>query len=123
MAQDPKYHNVQFVSICCDKLDEAREIIEREDKLRWTHLEHYFMEFEYKEQAKQILGFSSVPFYVVLTKDGLITQKCNKVNLDDVPGILRPMPIKEKEPQSPTSVQQPVSQSFQHIFELDDLDF
>jgi thiol-disulfide isomerase/thioredoxin len=124
MAQDPKYQHVQFVSICCDKLDGAREIIEQEDELRWNHLQHYFMESQHKEQAKQILGFSSVPFYVMLNEDGEITQKGSKVDFDDVPGVLRPQLDKENvDPVLAARVKELVSQPVERVFELDDLDF
>ena len=58
MAQDPKYKDVQFISICCDKLDGARDIIEQEDDLRWQNVKHYFMDKDDKEKAKKILGFN-----------------------------------------------------------------
>ena len=57
MANDPKYDDVQFVSICCDKLDGARDIIEKDDDLRWQNVDHYFMDKQDKEEAKKILGF------------------------------------------------------------------
>ena len=90
MARDPKYENVQFVSICCDQLDGARNIIEKEDDLRWQNVNHYFMSQADKEHAKKELGFQSVPFYVVLDQDGTITQKGNSkaIDFDDVPGVV-----------------------------------
>eukprot|EP00934_Nitzschia_sp_Nitz4_P002262 Nitzschia sp. Nitz4//scaffold141_size107518//80108//80762//NITZ4_004290-RA/size107518-augustus-gene-0.97-mRNA-1//-1//CDS//3329536330//2262//frame0 len=99
MAQDPMYENVQFVSICCDKLDGARDIIEKEDDLRWQNVNHYFMEQTDKEFAKQELGFKSVPFYVVLDEEGTITQKGNHgaIDFEDVPGIVRPVEEETKE--------------------------
>lgn len=101
MAKDPKYENVQFVSICCDQLDGARNIIEKDDDLRWQNVNHYFMTQSDKEQAKKELGFKSVPFYVVLDEDGTITQKGNQkaIDFDEVPGVVRPEP----EPQLPSS--------------------
>ena len=89
MAKDSKYANVQFVSICCDQLDGARDIIEKDDDLRWQNVAHYFMEKSDKEEAKKMLGFKSVPFYVVLNESGEITQLGNDkvVNFDDVPGV------------------------------------
>lgn len=94
MAKDPKYENVQFISICCDQLDGARSIIERDDDLRWQHVNHYFMSQRDKEQAKKELGFKSVPFYVVLDEEGNITQKGNQkaIDFDEVPGVVRPEP-------------------------------
>ena len=92
MASDPKYENVQFISICCDELDGAREIIEKDDDLRWQNVDHYFMSQSDKEKAKKELGFKSVPFYVVLDKDGTITQKGGPkaIDFDEVPGVVRP---------------------------------
>lgn len=94
MAQDPKYKDVQFISIVCDKLDGAREIIEKDDDLRWENVNHYFMDEEYKETAKKLLGFQQVPFYVVLDENGEITQSGSgrQVDFDEVPGVVRPEP-------------------------------
>jgi thiol-disulfide isomerase/thioredoxin len=101
MAKDPKYENVRFVSICCDKLDGARDIIEKEDDLRWQHVDHYYMDSVHKEQAKKILGFKSVPFYVVVDETGEIQQKGSEkaVDFDDVPGVVRPEPEPELVPE------------------------
>lgn len=87
MAAD--YASVQFLSICCDKLDGAREIIEKEDDLRWPHLDHYFMAQKDKERAKKILGFTSVPFYVMLNDKGEITQLGNKIDWSSIPGLIK----------------------------------
>mmetsp|Transcript_2894 Transcript_2894/g.7974 ORF Transcript_2894/g.7974 Transcript_2894/m.7974 type:complete len:190 (-) Transcript_2894:77-646(-) len=100
MAQEPKYSDVQFVSICCDKLDGARNIIEKDEDLRWQHVSHFFMEQEDKEKAKQQLGFKSVPFYVVVDEDGEIQQMGGerKIDFDEVPGVVRPeTPVYEEE--------------------------
>jgi hypothetical protein len=95
MASDPKYENVQFISICCDQLDGARKIIEKDDDLRWQHMNHYFMSQGDKEQAKKELDFKSVPFYVFLDEQGNITQKGNQTAIDfeEVPGVVRPEPV------------------------------
>ena len=92
MAQDPKYKDVQFISICCDKLDGARDIIERDDDLRWQNVNHYFMDKNDKEKAKKLLGFQQVPFYVVMDEYGSITQSGSgrQVDFDEVPGVVRP---------------------------------
>jgi hypothetical protein len=76
---------VTFVSICCDQLDGAREIIEKEDNLKWPNVQHYYMDPESKEIAKSVLGFSSVPFYVMLNAQGKVTQKGNKVEWTQLP--------------------------------------
>lgn len=91
MAQDPKYKDVQFISIVCDKLDGARDIIEEQDDLRWQNVNHYFMDKDDKEKAKEILGFKQVPFYVVMDENGSITQSGSgrQVDFNEVPGIIR----------------------------------
>jgi hypothetical protein len=126
LAQDPKYENVQFVSICCDQLDGAREILEQQKDLRWSHVQHYFMETQHKEQAKQILGFKSVPFYVMLNLEGEITQKGSKVDFDDVPGVVRQIKDMTKEYVTHV-VAAPVMERIQEpegrVFEIDDFDF
>lgn len=93
LSRRPEYAaNVQFVSICLDSCDGARNIIERDDEVRWSNIRHYHMEVEHKEAAKQVLGFAQVPFYVVLNDRGEIVMKGSKkrVNFDEVPGVVRP---------------------------------
>lgn len=41
-----------------------------------------------KETAKKVLGFKRVPFYVMINSQGQITQLGNKVDWEQVPGIL-----------------------------------
>ena len=77
MAQDPKFESVHFVSICCDKLDGARYMIDEEADPRWQNINHYFMEEPDKEEAKRVLDFQTVPFYVVLDQHGSIQQMGN----------------------------------------------
>lgn len=79
---------VKFVSICCDSLDGAREIIERDDEVRWSSVHHYFMEFADKELCKKIFGFKQVPFYIVLNEKSEITQYGNKINWDPVYSLI-----------------------------------
>jgi len=127
MAQDPKYKDVQFISICCDKLDGARDIIERDDDLRWQNVNHYFMDKEDKETAKKLLGFKQVPFYVVMDENGSITQSGNgrQVDFEEVPGVVRPQP--EFESNSPVEILDQntnLEDDFSFDFELDfELDF
>jgi hypothetical protein len=117
MAQDPRYENVHFVSICCDKMDGAREILEKDNDLRWSHISHYFMEPDDKEVAKKVLGFQSVPFYVILDDCGEIAQKGGSkiIDFDNVPGIV--IPVEDKENARPE--QEPE----ERMFILDELDF
>lgn len=75
------------MSICCDKLDGAREIIEKDDELKWPNVQHYYMDPESKEIAKSVLGFASVPFYVMVNAQGKITQKGNKVDWTQLPSL------------------------------------
>ena len=99
MAQDKRFSNVQFSSIVLDECDGARNIIEEPDeKPRWENIDHYHMDIDYKETAKQILGFNQVPFYVVLNEDGMIVQKGSKkqINFDSVPGVIQKLQMEEK---------------------------
>ena len=124
MAQDPQYTNVQIVSICCDKLDGAREIIEKDDGRRWQHISHYFMEPEDKEAAKKILGFKAVPFYVVLNEEGEIYQMGDSkaVDFDRVPGKLTLEENKENLKPEDFLISSPKSVA-DRAFILDELDF
>jgi len=97
LAQDPKYSNVEFTSIVLDACDGARSIIEENGHDRWSNVRHYFMDKSFKEEAKSLLGFQQVPFYVVLDEKGDIVQKggSKQVDFDEIPGIVRHT---EKEP-------------------------
>lgn len=127
MAADPAYGNVHFVAIVCDSLDGARNIIEQDDEPRWANLQHYFMSQADKERAKKILGFHSVPFYVVVNERGVICQKGNKVDWDTIPGFIRSddsdkendIPVEE----SIQGKQIDIERLEQREFVLDDLDF
>lgn len=126
MAQDPQYADVHFISICCDKCDGAREIIEKEDDLRWQNISHYYMEPEYKEKAKKIFGFKTVPFYVVVNNDGEITQLggSKKIDFESIPGMIPQEEDKENaipEEQLMDKLQQ--QDQTERTFVLDDLDF
>ena len=92
LAADERYKNVKFASICCDSCDGARDIIEKEDSPRWDKVSHFFMDHDHKEEAKKILGFRQVPFYVVLNDEGEIVQMGSKkhVDFDNLPGMTKP---------------------------------
>lgn len=87
-----QYPQISFISICCDSLDGAREILERDDELKWQGIPHYYMATEYKEEAKQMFGFKTVPFYVFVNAYGLITQMGgpSKIDFNDLPGESTP---------------------------------
>lgn len=82
MAGDSAYKHIQFMSICCDKLDGARDIIDQDLEPRWKNVAHYFVDKNEKEVAKQVLGFSSVPFYVVANSSGVILLKGTQQEVD-----------------------------------------
>jgi hypothetical protein len=60
---------------------------------------HFFMSHESKEEAKKILGFRQVPFYVVLNKEGDIVQMGSKKQIDfeNLPGMKLPEKKVEEE--------------------------
>ena len=93
LAQNPKYANVEFTSIVLDACDGARDIIDQNQSQRWSNIKHYFMDKAFKEEAKSLLGFQQVPFYVVLDETGEIVQKggTKQVDFDTIPGIVRQM--------------------------------
>ncbi len=92
MATLPEYANVNFTSIVLDECDGARNILEEPDeKQRWSNINHYYLDKDFKEIAKATLGMKQVPFYVVLNEDGEIVQKGSKkqVDFDNIPGMIR----------------------------------
>jgi hypothetical protein len=125
-SSDDRYANVQFISICCDSLDGAREIIDRDDDIKWPDMQHYFMSVEDKETAKQVLGFAAVPFYVFVSATGEITQSGNKVDWEKVPGmvpdqenVVAPVPVQEKQLETVAAV----TNKPEPMFVLEELDF
>jgi arsenate reductase-like glutaredoxin family protein len=90
LASKEEYQNVYFASICCDRCDGAREIIEEDDELRWKHIHHYYMDPTSKEEAKRLLEFHQVPFYVILNEQGEIVQKGSQKYFDftNIPGAI-----------------------------------
>jgi hypothetical protein len=80
---------VKFLSVCCDLLDGAREIIERPSTPRWRAMRHYYMPPVAKEQAKRWLGFRQVPYYVVLSARGELLYSGSKIDWNLVPGLRR----------------------------------
>lgn len=108
--------NVQRVSICCDKLDGARQILDQPDgERRWPNLQHYFTSKENKERAKKVLGFASVPFYVVLNEHGEIVQLGHNIDWDSIPGSC------DNNKENEDSVQVPGQEDREFV--LNDLDF
>jgi hypothetical protein len=61
-------------------------MIEASDAPRWSAIHHYYINEQDKERAKANLGFTSVPFYVVLNDQGEIVQMGNKIDWESVPG-------------------------------------
>ena len=57
------------------------------------------MDFEYKEIAKQELGFKNVPFYVILNSNGDIVQSGSKrdINFELMPGVIVEDKINQEE--------------------------
>eukprot|EP00977_Amphora_coffeiformis_P002818 scaffold528_cov165-Amphora_coffeaeformis.AAC.30 len=106
-----EHPDVQFVSICCDSLDGAREIIEHEDELRWSSVQHFYMSKENKETAKKLLGFARVPFYVVLNEEGRLIEKGNHVDFTQY--------LEEEDKENAVRA----NDNDQDIFVIDDLDF
>eukprot|EP00571_Detonula_confervacea_P014711 CAMPEP_0172298464 /NCGR_PEP_ID=MMETSP1058-20130122/1112_1 /TAXON_ID=83371 /ORGANISM="Detonula confervacea, Strain CCMP 353" /LENGTH=171 /DNA_ID=CAMNT_0013007739 /DNA_START=57 /DNA_END=572 /DNA_ORIENTATION=- len=98
LAADERYKNVKFSSICLDSCDGARNIIDKDDSPRWDKVSHFFMDHEHKEEAKKILGFKQVPFYVVLNEEGEIVQMGSKkyIDFDNLPGMVYPKVEEEK---------------------------
>lgn len=108
---------LNFVSICCGGGgggDGAREILEEPDRQpRWHHLSHYYMSYHDKETAKQVLGFQTVPFYVIVQPDGTIVHKGSKL-----PQLLvtrNDHPHEEK-----TETKQEEEEKEERVFEMDD---
>ncbi len=126
MAEQPEYSRVKFSSIVLDECDGARNIIERENEPRWKNINHYYMDKDFKETAKQILGFQQVPFYVVLNDRGEIVQKGSKkqIDFDTIPGVERP----RKEEEEKVEIEEEKAEETQpanveRVFCMDDFDF
>lgn len=80
-----------------------------------------------KEQAKAVLGFQSVPFYVVLNDQGNIVQMGNKIDWDNLPGCATTKQIppgsQENRPINLPVAPPPPSASIPQSFFVEDMDF
>ena len=79
------------------------------------------MEKDDKETAKNLLGFQTVPFYVILNEEGIITQMGNKVNLAEF--MPTPSPVISSPKTKTTEPKTMDSPSDVRAFVLEDLDF
>jgi hypothetical protein len=127
-------NTVQFISVCCDAMDGAREILDRDAEPLWDAMTgHYFMDVVHKERAKKLLGFNQVPFYVVFSEVGEILYTGRTINLTSYLGGGRELceiPDKVVVPSTPpsdssksTTVRQESSASPESVLVIDDLDF
>ena len=105
-SMDQEQH-VQYVSICCgDSIDGAREIIEAPPIPRWNAMRHFFMAFDDKERAKQLLNFRQVPFYVALDRHGKLVYSGNK-KPENFDALFQDMKVASTALSSPTSTIDP----------------
>ena len=81
LSLDPLYAKYTFLSIVCDALDPARDILHADKDVKWPNIRHLFTPVESKELAKAHYGFNQVPFYVVY-EDGEVKQASNKVDFE-----------------------------------------
>ena len=83
-------------------MDGARSIIDQEEEARWSNIKHYYINKTEKEQAKEVLGFNCVPFYVAVNKDGIICDTGGPKSFD----LARALRLfqQSKENQNPTNL-------------------
>ncbi|GMH96446.1 hypothetical protein TrVE_jg12807 [Triparma verrucosa] len=92
LSLDPLYAKYTFLSIVCDALDPARDILHADKDVKWPNIRHLFTPVESKELAKAHYGFNQVPFYVVY-EDGEVKQASNKVDFE---ALVKPAYEEEK---------------------------
>lgn len=63
---------VMFVACALSQGPDNRNLASDMITGTWENLVHVFMDIDVKEEAKQIFGFTSVPFVVLIDKDGAI---------------------------------------------------
>lgn len=114
-----QHPDVECLSICCDSLDGAREILECSKERAWPALSHYFMAYDDKEIAKQVLGFRSVPYYLVVDETGDLVHAGKTFSWDDVSLVSTPAISTQTNPKEMASPRSPRSS----ILVIDDLDF
>ena len=66
-----QHPEILFVS-CALSQGTGNKVVAADVACDWDNLTHIWMEIEEKEQAKKEFNFTSVPFYVVVGKDGSI---------------------------------------------------
>lgn len=73
--------DVLKIAICCGHenqgIDEVRNILHDPEDPRWSNLDHYFIDFSAKEEAKCYFGFEQVPFFQIIDDSGSVVQSDN----------------------------------------------
>ncbi|GMH58810.1 hypothetical protein TL16_g02690 [Triparma laevis f. inornata] len=92
LTTNPLYSNYTILSIVCDSLDPAREILHSSKAVKWPNIRHLYTNIDSKEAAKKHYGFNQVPFYVVY-EDGEVKEASNKV---DFAALVAPKHEEEK---------------------------
>lgn len=92
----------ETVVVCCAlSLGEGNKEMVEDLVGDWDNITHVFMDMEMKEEAKKLLNFAAVPFYVIVNKDGVITGKGDPKKMDYI--ALLNKPSSEVEQEAPTT--------------------
>ena len=127
MAQEPRCANLQFISICCDSIDKARDTIEKDDYMNWPNIKHFHIDPHHKKVAKQLIGFQFVPFCVIVSED-LQMAKLEPPNDINFHNLMRQIPRQQDTLHPPNSSMQNLKfsstiSSTPRSFVLTELDF
>jgi thiol-disulfide isomerase/thioredoxin len=80
-AEEACSDDVVYVSCALSQGEGNKEMV-RDLVGDWGSMTHVFMDLETKERAKTDFGFTQVPFYVVISKDGDILGKGSPSSID-----------------------------------------
>lgn len=116
-----------FVSCALSQGDGNKEVVGSlvADE-EWDNLTHTFMDMTNKEVAKAAFGFTTVPFYVVVSKDGRVVGRGEPKNTDYVSllaaaaAITNPAEVDAPMPSAKVAVPAPVPQHASNVFTLDE---
>ena len=90
--------SAETVVVCCAlSLGEGNKEMVKDVVSDWENITHVFMDMEMKEEAKKLLNFAAVPFYVIVNKDGVITGKGDPKKMDYIALLNKPSSEVEQE--------------------------
>ena len=88
------FGSTEFLEICCNDEIGARLMVNAtigSVPSEHRRLKYFYMPFDDKERLRELIGFTHVPYYVILCEDGAVLYSGSEINLElmiDALGLL-----------------------------------